>query len=217
MRAATAGPLMSAFIRFSSASARCVASAARTARSELFSLSGRIAEQRHQSAPELLGDLPAHLRYCRRGGIEIRVNQIAPLLDIELGPNVGRIDQIAKHHSDMVALAGLFRDPYRLFCCNRRSGRRLGHQGYRLWRGIKLGDRTQHFATITKDNAEILEILICQVREDGEIDPILSKALRILGHAKLFEPLSKTVHNTATKIVIPNIRARGESLAAFLR
>ena len=53
-------------------------------------LSGRIAKQRHQSAAELPGDLPAHLCYCRRGGIEIRVNQIASSLDIELGPNVGK-------------------------------------------------------------------------------------------------------------------------------
>jgi hypothetical protein len=180
-------------------------------------LSGRIAKQRHQPAPELLGDLPAHLCYCRRDDIEIRVNQIAPLLDIETGPIVGRIDQIAKHHNDVVVLAKLFRNPYRLFCCTRMSGRRLGHQHCRLWRNIKLGDRTQHFATITKDNAEILEILIYQVREDGEIDTVFSKALRILGHAKLFEPLSETVHDTATKIVIPSIRAKGESLAAFLR
>ena len=39
-----------------------------------------------------------------------------------------------------------------------------------------------------------LEILIRQVREDGEIDPILGKALRILGHAKLFQPVCNLLH-----------------------
>jgi hypothetical protein len=71
--------------------------------------------------------------------------------------------------------------------------------GYHLWRGIELGDRTQQFARITEDHAEILEILIGQVWEDGEINPILVKTLRILGHAKLFEPLSNIVHYTVTK------------------
>ena len=45
-----------------------------------------------------------------------------------------------------------------------------------------------HFATITKNNAEIFEILIGQVRKDGEIDPVLGEALRVFGHAETFEP-----------------------------
>jgi hypothetical protein len=43
----------------------------------------RIAEQRHQPVAQLLGDMAAHLRHCRRGGIEIGANQVAPLLGIE--------------------------------------------------------------------------------------------------------------------------------------
>ena len=50
----------------------------------------RIAEQRHQPVAELLGDMAAHLRDRRRGGIEIGADQIAPLLGIELRGNAGR-------------------------------------------------------------------------------------------------------------------------------
>src|SRR5580704_10021748 len=107
---------------------------------------------------------------------------------------MGRIDQIAQHHRDMVAPAGLFRDRYGLHRRNRGSGRWLGHQRYRLWRGIKLGDRTQHFATITKNDAEVFEVLIGQVREDREINPVLREALSVLGHTEIFEPVRNVLH-----------------------
>ena len=68
----------------------------------------RIAEQRHQPVAELLGDMAAHLRHRRRGGIEIGADQIAPLLGIEPCGNAGRIHQIAEHHREIAALAGSF-------------------------------------------------------------------------------------------------------------
>jgi hypothetical protein len=42
---------------------------------------------------------------------------------------------------------------------------------------------------VPKGNAEFLEVLICQVGQNGGVDVILGKALRVLGHAELFEPL----------------------------
>ena len=68
----------------------------------------RIAEQRHQPVAELLGDVAAHLRHRRRGGIEIGADQIAPVLGIEPRGDAGRTDEIAEHHRDMAALAGGF-------------------------------------------------------------------------------------------------------------
>jgi hypothetical protein len=65
----------------------------------------RIAEQRHQPVAELLGDMAAHLRHRRRRGVEIRADEIAPLLGIELGGNAGRTNQIAEHHGEVTALA----------------------------------------------------------------------------------------------------------------
>jgi hypothetical protein len=86
----------------------------------------------------------------------------------------------------MVELTRLFRDPYGLHRRNRERGRWLGWGHYRLWRGTKLGDRTQDFATITKDNA--------QVWQDREIDPVLGKTLRVFGHAELFQPVGNLLH-----------------------
>ena len=63
----------------------------------------------------------------------------------------------------------------------RQGGRWLGHQHRRLRRGTKPSDRTQDSAAITKDDAEIFQISIGQVRQDGEVDPVLGKALRVLG------------------------------------
>ena len=74
----------------------------------------RVAEQRHQAVAELLGDLAAHLRHCRRSGIEIRTNQIAPLFGIEPCGNAGRVHQIAEQDRDVPALAGSFRS---FSCC----------------------------------------------------------------------------------------------------
>ena len=98
---------------------------------------------------------------------------VAPFLSIE-------IDEIAQHHSDKVALAGPLRDRYRLHRRNRERGRWLGCRHRGLGRGIKRGDRTQDFATITKDNAQVFQVVIGQVRQDGEIDTVLGEALRVL-------------------------------------
>src|SRR5262249_46935047 len=65
----------------------------------------RIAEQRHQPVTQLFGDVTADLRHRRRGSIQIRADQIAPLLGIELGRNIGRTNQIAEHHSQEPAFA----------------------------------------------------------------------------------------------------------------
>jgi hypothetical protein len=43
----------------------------------------RIAEQRHQPIAQLFGDVAAHLCHCRRSGIQIRADQIAPVLRIQ--------------------------------------------------------------------------------------------------------------------------------------
>ena len=68
----------------------------------------RITEQRHQPVAQLLGDVTAHLRHRLGPGIEVGVNEIAPLLSIELGGNAGRIHEIAEHHREVAALAGGF-------------------------------------------------------------------------------------------------------------
>ena len=57
------------------------------------------------------------------------------------------------------------------------------------------GDCAQDFATITKDHTDVFEVVIGQVREDSEVDPVLGKALGILRHAELREPLLYLLHH----------------------
>ena len=64
-------------------------------------------------------------------------------------------------------------------------------------------------------DAEIFEVLIGQMTEDRDIDVVLSKALRVLGHAELFEPLRNLLHCgapsatvvTASRAKIPERRS----------
>jgi hypothetical protein len=37
-------------------------------------------------------------------------------------------------------------------------------------------------------------MLICQVRENREINAVFSKAIRVLGHVELFEPIRNLLH-----------------------
>ena len=55
-------------------------------------------------------------------------------------------------------------------------------------------DRAQDFATIAENDAHLLQILISQIGKHGEIDSILGKALGVLGHAELIEPVSNLLH-----------------------
>ena len=70
----------------------------------------RITEQRHQPVAQFFGDVAAHLRHCCRGGIQIRADQIAPVLGIKPRRDAGRTHKIAEHHRDMSALANGFCD-----------------------------------------------------------------------------------------------------------
>jgi hypothetical protein len=45
-----------------------------------------------------------------------------------------------------------------------------------------------------EQNADVLEILIGQMAECRDIDPVLGKALGVLGHAELSEPIRNLLH-----------------------
>jgi hypothetical protein len=45
---------------------------------------------------------------------------------------------------------------------------------------FELGDRSQHFAAITENDAQFLQILIGQVRKYREINAVFSKPLHVL-------------------------------------
>jgi class 3 adenylate cyclase len=59
---------------------------------------------------------------------------------------------------------------------------------------VKFANRAQQLPAITEDDPEVLQVLISQVAKDREINAVLGKALGILGHAKLFEPVRNPLH-----------------------
>jgi hypothetical protein len=103
MRALRSGFPEPAFLRLTSTSARWI-ERARCAFGVVF-LRHRIAEQRHQPVTQLFGDVTAQFRHRRTGGIQIRADQIAPLLSIKRSRDVGRTHQIAEHDGEIAAFA----------------------------------------------------------------------------------------------------------------
>ena len=59
----------------------------------------------------------------------------------------------------------------------------------------KLADRAQHLPPMTERDTQILEILIRQVGKNVDINVVLGKALGVLGHAELFEPVHNLLHH----------------------
>ena len=65
----------------------------------------------------------------------------------------------------------------------------LGH-GRRLRRGrcsaSKLRDSVQHLQAMLERDTQVLEMLVGQVGENGDVNVVLGKALGVLGHAECF-------------------------------
>ena len=55
----------------------------------------------------------------------------------------------------------------------------------------------QHLSPMAERHPDILEVLIGEVAKHRHIDPVLGKALRVLGHAELFEPVRNLLHCVA--------------------
>jgi hypothetical protein len=59
----------------------------------------------------------------------------------------------------------------------------------RPWRGRELGlggklcNQTQNSPTIPKKYAQLLKIIVRKIRQDGKINPVLDKAVRIVRQA----------------------------------
>jgi hypothetical protein len=45
-----------------------------------------------------------------------------------------------------------------------------------------------------EQDADLLKVLVSQVAEDRDVDPILGKALGVPGHAELIEPICNLLH-----------------------
>ena len=169
----------------------------------------RIAEEAHQPVAELFGNVAAHLRHRCRGEVEIGGDKIAPLLGVEPRRDRGRAYEIAEHDGQITALAGsVGRCRY---WCGRFSG------GYRRRRGCRtsqLGNGREQFTPMPERNADVLEILIRQMPEYGNVDFVIDKTVRILGHAKLFEPVRNLLHRRPRVDLLATGRAKSLAIPA---
>ena len=55
-----------------------------------------------------------------------------------------------------------------------------------------------------EQHADVLEVLIGQMRNLRETNPVFSKALGVLGHAEFFEPIGNLLHGA--KPTRPSLR-----------
>jgi hypothetical protein len=56
-------------------------------------------------------------------------------------------------------------------------------------------------------DTNVFKVLIGQIRKNGPINPVISKRLRVLGHAEFFEPIRNLLHRggvpTMTGLLAP--------------
>ena len=59
-----------------------------------------------------------------------------------------------------------------------------------------------------EQNANVLQVLIGQMAKRSDTDSVFSKALRILGHAELIEPLRNLLHTGASPTHLAMLRSK---------
>ena len=58
----------------------------------------------------------------------------------------------------------------------------------------QLADGREHYPPMPKQDADFFEVLISQMGKCRDINPVLGKALSVLGHAELIEPVRNLLH-----------------------
>src|SRR5262245_42090183 len=64
---------------------------------------------------------------------------------------------------------------------------------------LKFRDRAQDLAAMPQQNAEILEVLLCQVAEDRKINGVIGEPLGVLTQADRCEPLGNAFHGISRR------------------
>src|SRR5215471_16745005 len=161
--------------------------------------------------------MTAHLSHGFRCGIEIRPDEIAPLLGVELRRNAGRPNQVAEHHREITALANGFNDGH----STRRRSRwpRACCDGLHVcvFRQSSDGIEELHAVAQCRD-AKLLQVLVRQARQDRLVYLILAECRLILSEAQAPQP-DHDVHGGALNglpamIVRPSRRVQRSLRAA---
>ena len=74
---------------------------------------------------------------------------------------------------------------------------------------IELRDRAQNFAAMPQQNAEVFEVLLRQIADDGEVNGVVGEALGVLGQAELFEPVRDLLHRNPSPRIYRGLTAYG--------
>ena len=129
----------------------------------------RIAEVDEHAVAHVLRHEPAEAAHGLGDALLIGRNDLAQVLGVHARGECRRADEVREHHRDLAALGGVLR----LRLGGAASGVRGAAPGSSL-------DRCEHFPPMPEQDADVLEVLISQMREYRDIDLVLGKALRVL-------------------------------------
>ena len=112
----------------------------------------------------------------------VRADDLAHVLGVEPRRERGRANEVAEHDRELTALGGVQQA--------RRGWSRCGCGTCRcaLLNSFEIGNRAQQLTAMAEQDAQLLQILIRQIGEDAEIDPVLAKRLRVLIQTDPAEP-----------------------------
>src|SRR6478672_4391532 len=68
-------------------------------------------------------------------------------------------------------------------------------------------DRALNFAAMPQQNAEVLEILLCKIADDREVNGVVGEALGVFGQAELFEPVRDLLHRNLSPRIYRGLTA----------
>ena len=143
----------------------------------------RIAKIHQHAVAHVLGHEPAEATHGLGDAFLIGRNDLAQVLRVHAGGERRRTDQVREHHRDLATLSRILA----LRLVNRRLRR--------CWNGSgKLRNRCQHLSPMPERDAELFEVLIGQMTEDGSVDVVFTKTQGVLGHAELLEPIRNLLH-----------------------
>src|SRR5262245_48713528 len=144
-----------------------------------------VAKVDKHAVPHIARHETAEAAHGFNGAFLIGRDELSQVLRIHPSGECGRTNEVREHHRDLPALGGVL--SLRL-CFD--SG---GFTCYRDGAG-QLTDGREHFAPMPKQHTDVLEILIGQITQYRDIDPVFGKARGVLGQAELLEPVSDLLH-----------------------
>jgi hypothetical protein len=128
-------------------------------------------------SPSLSCTRPAKAHHGRRGCVEVRPDEIAPILGVELGRDAGRTDKVAKKDGDRPPFGRLFR-------------RRLGPG----WSGrAQTRDRLQEALAVPEIDAQLRQVAIGQIRQNVGVDRVVAEGGLVPAETEAPQP-NRDVH-----------------------